>query len=67
MKIHFDKKADALMFVLDETKEVVDSQEVQQGIVLDFDAKGEVIGIEILKLRQRVPADQLKHFEAQVA
>ena len=67
MKIYFDEKADALLFCLDESKKVVDSQEVQKGIVLDFDAAGDVVGIEILKVQQRVPSDQLKQFKSQVA
>lgn len=67
MKIHFDEQADALMFFLDESKKVIDSQEVQKGIVLDFDSAGEVVGIEILQIQQRIPADQLKEFKSQVA
>ena len=67
MKIYFDEKSDALLFSLDESKKVVESQEVQKGIVLDFDAAGDVVGIEILKVQQRVLADQLKEFKSKVA
>jgi uncharacterized protein YuzE len=35
MKVHFDEKADALYLRLDDSK-IIESQEVQPGIVLDF-------------------------------
>jgi uncharacterized protein YuzE len=65
MRLTVDKEADALYFRLDETP-VVESEEVQPGVVLDFDARGTVVGVEILGLSKRVPADALKtlHFQA---
>ncbi|MFO7650322.1 MAG: DUF2283 domain-containing protein, partial [bacterium] len=39
---------------------VVESEEVQPGIVLDYDAEGKVVGVEILRLSTRVPADRLR-------
>ncbi len=65
MRLTVDKEADALYFRLDETP-VMESEEVHPGIVLDFNAQGAVVGIEILGLSKRVPADALKnlHFQA---
>lgn len=48
MKVSYDKESDALYFTLDETVEVIDSEEIRPGVVLDYDQKGNVLGIEIL-------------------
>ena len=53
-----DKENDALYFRLDESS-IVESEEVQPGIVLDFNAEGKVVGIEILNLSVRMTPDQL--------
>ena len=44
MKMHYDKKADALYLRLDESK-IIESEEVQPGIVLDYNADNQVIGV----------------------
>ncbi len=64
MKLKVDEKNDALYFSLDESA-IVESEEVQPGVILDFNDKGQVVGVEILGLKDRVPAAQLKtlHFE----
>ena len=49
MKLHFDEKADALYLRLDDAP-VIDSQEVSAGIVLDFNDRSQVVGIEVLDL-----------------
>ena len=59
MRLKVDRENDALYFRLDEAS-IVESEEVQPGVVLDFNADGKVVGIEILNLSQRTPADQLK-------
>jgi len=51
VRIHYDPQADAAYIRLAET-DVADSDEVTPGIVLDFDADGHVIGIEILDAAQ---------------
>ena len=66
MKLKVDEKADALYLRLDDTK-IVDSREVQPGVVLDFSESGEVIGIEILRLSRRVPKIDLHDFQYQTA
>ncbi len=52
MRIRIDKEADALYLPLD-TASVVDSELVAPGVVLDYDANGEVVGIEVLYLSRR--------------
>jgi uncharacterized protein YuzE len=66
MKIHFDEKADALYFRLDDSK-IVESQEIQPGIVLDFNENNQVVGIEILGVKDRVPLADLKRIQFEVA
>jgi len=59
MKLKVDEKNDVLYFRLDESA-IVESQQVQEGVILDYDASGSVVGIEILGLSRRVPAEMLK-------
>jgi uncharacterized protein YuzE len=66
MRVHFDERADALYIRLDES-EILDSEEVQPGVVLDYDARGQVVGVEILRVRERVPLADLKSIQFQVA
>lgn len=62
MRLRVDHKNDALYFRLDESA-VVDSEEVKPGVVLDYDAKDNVVGIEMLGLSKRVPAERLKSLQ----
>ena len=64
MKVYFDESADAIYFRLDETS-IIESEEVKPGVVLDFNERNEVVGVEILNVGKRVPASNLKqmHFE----
>ena len=66
MRLHYDKEADALYLRLDES-EIVESEEVRPGIVLDFNADQQVVGVEILNLESRVPGADLKKLQFEVA
>ena len=66
MKVHFDEKTDALYFRLDDSK-IVESEEVKPGIVLDYNDKNQVVGIEILNVKKRVPEASLKEMKFEVA
>jgi uncharacterized protein YuzE len=66
MKMHYDEKTDALYLRLDDSK-IVESEEVQPGIVLDFDANNQVVGVEILRVQERVPSANLKEIQFKVA
>ena len=59
MKLKIDKESDALYFRLDETA-IVESEEVQPGVILDFDKENRVVGIEILGISSRVPLENLR-------
>ena len=54
MKLKVDEKADALYLRLDDSK-IVKSEEVSPGVVLDFNADNQVVGVEILNLSKRSP------------
>jgi uncharacterized protein YuzE len=64
MRLKVDKESDALYFRLDESA-IVESEEVQPGVILDFNAEGHVVGVEILHLSNRVAPERLRtlHFE----
>ena len=66
MKVHFDEKADAVYLRLDESS-ITESEEVQPGIILDFNEKNQVVGVEILKVKNRVPLANLKEMKFEVA
>ena len=66
MKMHYDEQVDALYLSLNEC-DVVESEEVKPGIILDFDATGEVVGIEVLDVKRRVPSADLKELKFEVA
>ena len=59
MKLKIDKEADALYFRLDEAA-IVESEEVEPGVVLDFDKNNRVVGFEILGVSARVPLETLR-------
>lgn len=54
MKLKIDREADALYLTLDESA-VVESQEVSTGMIVDYNAANQVVGIEILHLSKRAP------------
>ena len=58
-RLKVDRENDALYFRLNESA-IVESEEVQPGVILDFDAQGRVVGIEILHLSSRVAPEQLR-------
>jgi uncharacterized protein YuzE len=66
MRVQFDEKADAIYLRFDES-EVVESEEVHPGIILDFNKKNEVVGIEVLRVKNRIPLENLKRMKFDVA
>jgi uncharacterized protein YuzE len=54
MRLHVDKEADALYLRLDDSK-IIESQEVAPGVILDYNERGEVVGVEMLDLSKRTP------------
>ena len=56
----------ALYLRLDESR-IVESEEVQPGIVLDFNEHNQVVGIEFLGVQERVPPANLTQIQFEVA
>jgi uncharacterized protein YuzE len=62
MRVQYDPSADA-MYIRLADGEVADSDEVREGVVLDYDASGRVLGIEVLNLSQRADNPREMAFE----
>ena len=61
----WDKEADALYIRFDEAK-IVESEEVSDGIILDFDAGGRVVGLEMLDVQRRFPDADLSRVDVEM-
>jgi uncharacterized protein YuzE len=66
MRLKVDSEADALYLRLDDSS-IVESEEVSPGIVLDFNDREQVVGIEILQLSKRSPRLNLRELQFQTA
>lgn len=66
MKLKVDRGSDALYLRLDESA-IVESEEIQPGIVLDYDKDERIVGIEILSLSTRVVPEMITRFEYEAA
>ena len=62
MKLKIDRESDALYLRFDEAA-IVEPEEVQPGVILDFDKDGRVVGIEILALSTRTSPEKLRLFQ----
>ncbi len=54
MKIAYDQRTDTLSVVLKDGVAVVESDEEKGGIVLEYDAEGNLISLEILHASARI-------------
>jgi uncharacterized protein YuzE len=66
MRLKVDTNSDALYFRLDDAA-VVESEEVEPGVILDFNAAGHVVGIELLGLTGRVSPEHLRVLQFETA
>ena len=46
MKLHYDRETDSFYIDLN-ARPSVDSREIQDGVVIDLDAQGQIVGIDI--------------------
>ncbi|HSB79663.1 MAG TPA: DUF2283 domain-containing protein [Candidatus Methylomirabilis sp.] len=58
MKIEYSKQVDALYIHLREAP-VAESRDVEDGITLDFDAEGHLVGLEVLDASERMGLSNL--------
>jgi uncharacterized protein YuzE len=66
MKVRFDEETDALYIRLSETR-IIESEEVQPGIILDFDEHNHLVAIEILRASQQIPDLDISQLRIDVA
>ena len=66
MKVHFDKVTDAIYLRLKDS-EIVGSEEVHPGIILDFDQNNAVVAIEVLHVTARIDLQNLDQIDVEVA
>jgi uncharacterized protein YuzE len=59
MKLNYDQKTDSLYIELSE-KPSVDSNEVSNGVVLDFDKVGNLVGIDVQHASQILDLNHLE-------
>jgi len=59
VKVQVSQADDALYFELDDV-EVMESEEVQPGVIMDYDATGRLVGIEIVNLSARIAPEKLR-------
>lgn len=65
MRLRVDRESDMFYLRLDKS-EIIESEETQPGIILDFNVERNIIGIEILNLSQRINPEKLKVLQFEV-
>jgi len=66
MKIDYDQASDILSMLFSSTP-VEESDEVKPGFILDYDAAGNVVGIEILDASRRMESPAAVEFSVKAA
>lgn len=62
MKVKYDKEVDVLYIVFSENK-IKESEEEKQGINLDYDKHGSIVGIEILNASKKMKNSANEEYE----
>jgi uncharacterized protein YuzE len=58
MKIEYSKNIDALYIKLRDAK-ITDSMDIEEGVTIDLDEKGHIVGIEILDASEKLELSDL--------
>ena len=65
MRVKVDMESDALYFRLSE-EEIEESEKISSGVIIDYNKNGEVIGVEILGIKDRIPLKELSHIKVEL-
>ena len=63
MKVIYDTKTDTLSLILKDNITVVESDEDKPGVILDYDADGYLVSLEILDASKRVTEARKVEFQ----
>lgn len=63
MKVSYDKTSDTLSMILKDNTPVAESDEEKPGVILDYDAAGNLVSIEILDASKRVTEARKVEFQ----
>jgi uncharacterized protein YuzE len=63
MKINYDSRTDILTVILKDNVTVAESDEDKPGVILDYDADGELVSLEILDASRRVSETRKVEFQ----
>ena len=66
MKLRVDKEADALYLRLNEA-DIIESEEIKPGVILDYDRDDNVVGVEILNLSSHIRAEEVRMLNFETA
>lgn len=64
MRIKLDRETDTLYFRLDENR-IIESEEIQPGVILDYDDSDRVVGVEFLGISTRASQEELSSLNFQ--
>ena len=57
MKIRYDKETD-IVYIVFSSKEVAESDQEKPGIIIDYSADGQIVGIEVLNASEKMDAEK---------
>jgi len=66
MKVIYDRETDTLSLILAETA-VADSDELRDGVIIDYDERGRVVSVELLDASEHVAEPASIAFELKEA
>lgn len=62
MRVIYDKETDTLSLVLNESL-IEESDEAKEGIIFDYDSKGNLVSVEILNASEKITKPETVEFQ----
>jgi uncharacterized protein YuzE len=62
MKVKYDKEVDVLYIKLNDTQ-ITESDEEKKGVIIDYDADGKIVSIEILNASKNLAQPSIVEYE----